>query len=78
MISRKFVKCFKQLHFKEHFRTAASEIIGKPPFLKINAGWSSNTLSGRDPADQIFPKMLQNFPEHLIYLSTEAPLGNNS
>ena len=35
MISREFVKCFKQLHFKEHFRTATFEIIGESrPFLK--------------------------------------------
>ena len=35
MVSRKFVKCFKQLHFKEHFRTVTFEIIFESrPFLK--------------------------------------------
>ena len=62
-------------HFPEHFRRLAFEIISESsPFLNKNADCSSNTLS----ANQVFQKMLQFFLEHLIYLSTEASLGNNS
>ena len=85
MISRKFVKCFKQQHLKEHFQTATSEIIGESrPFLKKMRApihyqeRRDSAEEGRDSADRDFPKMLQNFPEHLIHLSTGAPLRNNS
>ena len=75
MVSRKCVKCFKQLYFKEQFQTATVEIICEScPFLNKDAGGSFNTLT----ANQGFQKMLQNFLGHLVHLSTEAPVGNNS
>ena len=66
-------------HVKEHFRTATFEIIWESsPFLNNVLGCSSNTLTRRDLVNQVFHKMLQNFLEHLIHLSTEASLENNS
>ena len=35
-------------------------------------------LTGRDSANHAFQKTLQNFLQHLIHLSTETFLGNNS
>ena len=62
-------------YVKEHFRTATFEIIWESsPFLNNVLGCSSNTLTGRDSVNQVFHKMLQNFLEHLIHLSTEASL----
>ena len=58
--------------------TATFEIIGESrPLLNKNAGCSSITLTERNSANQIFRKMLQNFLQHLMHLSTEAPPGNN-
>ena len=66
-------------YVKEHFRTATFEIIWESsPFLNNVLGCSSNTLTRRDLVNQVFHKMLQNFLEHLIHLSTEASLENNS
>ena len=62
-------------HFKEHFRAATFEIIWESsPFLNKNVGSNSTVLLGRNSANQVFQKMLQNFPKHL----TVASLGNNS
>ena len=66
-------------YVKEHFRTATFEIIWESsPFLNNVLGCSSNTLTGRDSVNQVFHKMLQNFLEHLIHLSKEDSLENNS
>ena len=39
---------------------------------------SFNTLTERESANQVFQKTLQNFLEHLMRLTTEASLRNNS
>ena len=58
---------FQNSYSKEHSRTDTYEIPCKScPFLNKKTGCSSNTLTGRSPANQILHKMLQNFLEHLI------------
>ena len=76
MVSRKFVKCFKELHFREHFRTAAFEIICENRAFLKKCGLQPQFINRRDSADQVLQKMLQNYLEHLIHLSTAAPLEN--
>ena len=62
-------------YVKKHFRTATFEIIwGSSPFLNNVLGCSSSALTGRYSVNHVFHKVLQNFLEYLIYLSTEASL----
>ena len=80
MVFRKFVKCFKHPHFKEHFRTASFEIICESrPFLKkCGLELQYNHRKGLSQSD--FPETVTKFFGALntIHLSTEAPLGSNS
>ena len=50
---------------KEYYRAATFEIPYKSsPVFNKNVSCSSNTLTGRGPANYFFQKMLQDFVEH--------------
>ena len=55
---------------------AAFEIICENRAFLKKCGLQLQFINRRDSADQVLQKMLQNYLEHLVHLSTAAPLEN--